>query len=189
MGDGKSWAADEEKRAADEARMAKRLVETRHALLALAEREAEQYVPIFKAEDATTASVRNTACKTVLQLGSSLEGDECPNCENGVLDKDLAGNLCCTGECGCIFPAGTTKLEDPAEKDLIDDEMINHPSHYNNGSIECIDYIEDQELNYHAGCAVKYIARYRFKGTPVKDLRKASWYLLRLANRLEAKEK
>ena len=83
--------------------------------------------------------------------------------------------------------ASIAKLEDPAKKDLVDDEMINHPSHYNNGSIECIDYIEDQGFGYHVGCAVKYCARYRFKGTPVKDLRKAAWYLLRMADRLEAK--
>ena len=79
------------------------------------------------------------------------------------------------------------KIEDPSEKDLVEDDMINHPQHYNNGSIECIDYIEDQGFGYHVGCAVKYCARYRFKGTPIKDLKKAAWYLLRLADRLEKK--
>ena len=82
----------------------------------------------------------------------------------------------------------SNKIEDPSKKDLVEDKNINHPSHYNNGSIECIDFIEDQGLNYHAGCALKYICRYRFKGTPVQDLRKAAWYLLRLADQIEVQD-
>lgn len=65
-------------------------------------------------------------------------------------------------------------------------ESINHPSHYNSGSIECIDYLEDQRFGFHAGNAIKYIARYRHKNSPVEDLRKAAWYCLRLAERIEA---
>lgn len=38
-------------------------------------------------------------------------------------------------------------------------EMVNHPSHYNDGKIEVIDFIEDKHLNFHRGNAVKYIAR------------------------------
>ena len=64
-------------------------------------------------------------------------------------------------------------------------EAIDHPSHYNAGKIECIDYIEDQGLGFCAGNAVKYIARHRFKGTPAEDLRKAAWYCLRLAEMFE----
>jgi hypothetical protein len=77
------------------------------------------------------------------------------------------------------------KVEDPVAKDLVGEAAIDHPVHYNNGAIECIDYIEDQRLGYKAGAAVKYIARYRFKGKPVEDLKKAAWYLLRLAQKIE----
>jgi hypothetical protein len=58
------------------------------------------------------------------------------------------------------------------------EDKINHPVHYTHG-IECIDFIESQDLGYHAGNAVKYITRYRFKNG-VEDLKKARWYLDRL---------
>lgn len=56
-------------------------------------------------------------------------------------------------------------------------EEINHPAHYNFGRLEVIDVIEDWQLGYRLGNAVKYIARAEHKGTPLKDLEKARWYL------------
>ncbi|MDY2737114.1 DUF3310 domain-containing protein, partial [Intestinibacter sp.] len=38
-------------------------------------------------------------------------------------------------------------------------DKVNHPAHYNTGKIEVIDYIEDQDLNFHLGNVVKYISR------------------------------
>ena len=38
-------------------------------------------------------------------------------------------------------------------------DSVNHPSHYTDGKIEVIDFIEDKCLNFHRGNAVKYIAR------------------------------
>ena len=35
---------------------------------------------------------------------------------------------------------------------------INHPSYYS-GKIEVIDYIEDHQMNFNRGNAVKYISR------------------------------
>lgn len=67
--------------------------------------------------------------------------------------------------------------------------QVNHPSHYNQGSIECIDAIEDWGLGFNDGNAVKYICRARHKGTQEKDLEKAIWYLKReLANCRQSKE-
>jgi len=57
---------------------------------------------------------------------------------------------------------------------------VDHPSHYNQGKIEVIDFIEDQNLGFHEGSAVKYICRYPHKGRPIEDLEKAVWYLQRL---------
>lgn len=37
--------------------------------------------------------------------------------------------------------------------------QVDHPSHYNNGKIEVIDFIEDKNLNFHRGNAIKYIPR------------------------------
>ncbi len=64
-------------------------------------------------------------------------------------------------------------------------EAVNHPKHYNQGKIEAIDFIEDQEFNFSVGNAVKYICRYRWKGTPVQDMEKAIWYLQRELNRMK----
>ncbi len=60
-------------------------------------------------------------------------------------------------------------------------DPIRHPSHYNAGKIEVIEFIEDQGLNFSRGNAVKYIARAGKKAnTPEKqDLEKAIWYLQR----------
>ena len=53
------------------------------------------------------------------------------------------------------------------------------PAYYTRGSIECWDYIRDQGLNYHLGCAVKYICRAGFKdaNSKTQDLKKAIHYL------------
>lgn len=57
---------------------------------------------------------------------------------------------------------------------------IKKAKHYNQHKIEVIDVIEDWNLNFSEGCVVKYIARYKHKGTPKKDLEKAKYYLNRL---------
>lgn len=38
-------------------------------------------------------------------------------------------------------------------------DNVNHPSHYTDGNIEVIDYIEDKQLGFHLGNVVKYISR------------------------------
>ena len=38
-------------------------------------------------------------------------------------------------------------------------DSVNHPSHYTDGKIEVIDFIEDKGLNFHRGNAAKYISR------------------------------
>lgn len=57
------------------------------------------------------------------------------------------------------------------------EDVINHPSHYTRGNIEVIDFIEDQQLPYHLGNVIKYIARAGHKGDKLEDLKKARWYL------------
>ena len=41
----------------------------------------------------------------------------------------------------------------------MENDIINHPSHYTQGKIEVIDFIEDKGFNYHRACAIKYISR------------------------------
>lgn len=68
------------------------------------------------------------------------------------------------------------------------EDVINHPSHYTRGKIEVIDFIEDQQLPYHLGNVIKYIARAGYKGDKLDDLKKARWYLDRYINEVIANE-
>ena len=57
-------------------------------------------------------------------------------------------------------------------------DAVNRPSHYAEGrQYEPIAVIEDWELSYHLGNALKYISRAGRKDDIVQDLRKAAWYL------------
>ena len=69
-------------------------------------------------------------------------------------------------------------------------DNVNHPSHYTNGNIEVIDFIEAKNLPYHLDNAVKYISR-AGKKDPEKtaeDLQKAVWYLNRYIELLNKPE-
>lgn len=73
-----------------------------------------------------------------------------------------------------------------------DHDSVNHPSHYTQGGIECIEAIKasmthEEFCGYLKGCAQKYLWRYKHKGNPVEDLKKASWYLDRLIKEEESK--
>jgi nicotinic acid phosphoribosyltransferase len=62
---------------------------------------------------------------------------------------------------------------------------VHSPSHYMHGKKETIDVIRDcmESDEYHGylkGNVLKYVSRYKFKGEPLEDLQKASWYLNRL---------
>ncbi len=64
-------------------------------------------------------------------------------------------------------------------------DNINNPPHYTSGKIEVIDYIEDKNLNFHMGNAVKYISRAGKKGDYIEDIQKAIWYLNREIKRVK----
>ena len=70
-------------------------------------------------------------------------------------------------------------------------DNVNHPAHYTEGKIECIDYIQDKLTEefrgYIKGNVLKYITREKHKNGD-EDLRKAKWYLDRLVSRLNKKE-
>lgn len=72
-------------------------------------------------------------------------------------------------------------IEELGESSFWEHDSVEHPSHYCDGSIEVIDYIEDKGFGYHLGNAIKYISR-AGKKDPAKeteDLRKAVWYIER----------
>lgn len=71
-------------------------------------------------------------------------------------------------------------------------DMVNHPAHYCQGGIECIDAIKAATVNkrgIEAVCVanvVKYVWRYESKNG-LEDVKKAQFYLNRLIAELEAK--
>ena len=63
-------------------------------------------------------------------------------------------------------------------------DIVDHPPHYNQAGIECIDAIEaalgaENFEFYLQGNVMKYLWRYRYKNG-VEDLHKAKWYLEKL---------
>jgi hypothetical protein len=63
-------------------------------------------------------------------------------------------------------------------------DPVNHPSHYTDGGIETIDYLEaklgpDGFRAFCLGNALKYVSRAGKKGDLKQDLSKAIWYLRR----------
>ena len=69
------------------------------------------------------------------------------------------------------------------------EDVVNSPSHYNNGSIECIEGIQasmstEAFAGYLKGNCMKYLWRYDYKGKPVEDLQKAQCYLTKLIKEL-----
>lgn len=68
-------------------------------------------------------------------------------------------------------------------------DVVNHPPHYTEGGIECIEAIEaqltaEEYRGYLKGNCVKYLWRERHKGG-VESLKKARWYMDRLIQYLE----
>ena len=69
-------------------------------------------------------------------------------------------------------------------------DNVNHPNHYNQGGIECIDAIKAATVGktgieaFCVGNAIKYLWRYEEKNG-VEDVKKAKWYIERLIKDLE----
>ena len=79
-------------------------------------------------------------------------------------------------------PAVVKKYEDFVTKS---EDVVNSPSHYNYGKVECIEAIEESMSSvafkgYLKGNCMKYLWRYDYKGKQVEDLQKAGWYLQKL---------
>ena len=55
---------------------------------------------------------------------------------------------------------------------------VSNPSHYTYGAWQPKDFSRAWGLNFNLGSAVKYITRYRDKGNPEIDLKKANEFLL-----------
>lgn len=69
-------------------------------------------------------------------------------------------------------------------------DNVNHPAHYTQGGIECIEAIEAATVGLEgieavcAGNAIKYIWRWKQKNG-IEDLKKAIWYINKLIKEKE----
>jgi|TARA_R100000329_G_C7608149_1_gene215738 hypothetical protein len=79
------------------------------------------------------------------------------------------------------FEKGETAIETRKIKSKKD--MVNHPPHYNQSGIECLDAIQaatDEGFEYYLqGNVMKYLWRYRYKNG-IEDIDKAIFYLNKL---------
>ena len=136
--------------------------------------------------------------------------DDCDNCElRKKYDKETD---VFTDEAGCVFDEMSDdmlnkcynwyKEIDQAAFENTEGEccgkepnvdMVNHPSHYTQGGIECIDCIKSATVGkvgieaFCVGNAIKYLFRYEEKNG-IEDVKKARWYIDRLIKELEEKE-
>lgn len=67
-------------------------------------------------------------------------------------------------------------------------DPVNNPAHYKRGRFETIEVIEDWNLGFCLGNAIKYISRAGHKdpAKEIEDLEKARWYLDRHIAALKA---
>jgi len=72
------------------------------------------------------------------------------------------------------------------------DKNVDHPDYYGgrDNPYEAIKVIEATEMDFHLGNTMKYIMRAgkKDKAKTIEDLKKASWYLQRRIELLEAEE-
>lgn len=67
------------------------------------------------------------------------------------------------------------------DDEIVENDAINSPAHYR-GLIEPIEVIEEFNLGFNLGNAIKYILRCEKKGNKKQDLQKAMWYINREIN-------
>ena len=84
-----------------------------------------------------------------------------------------------------------TNINDISTKKIYD--SVECPKHYTDSKIEVIDYIEDKNLGFALGNAIKYISRAGKKQSAdktdkektIQDLEKARWYINRRIKEIE----
>ena len=66
-------------------------------------------------------------------------------------------------------------------------DEITKPKHYTQGKVECLDAMleESSRIDFYRTQIVKYMWLLRDKGDPLKDAKKAQFYLGRLIEKLE----
>ena len=81
-------------------------------------------------------------------------------------------------------------IEEKDIQDIVQQDTINHPTHYTQGKVECIDAIESATVGkngfeaYCVGNVIKYLWRYEEKGGK-ESVEKAQWYLNKLLEQMK----
>ena len=68
----------------------------------------------------------------------------------------------------------------PNNQDSTKDSALNIQiggDHYKNYKIQPFDFIHYNNIPFAEGCIIKYICRYKNKGTPIEDLKKIKHYV------------
>jgi hypothetical protein len=104
------------------------------------------------------------------------------------LDVELTTVSLAAEEINERLKGSTLRKDDPygarkVIKEIQEREMVNHPDHYQGNKFEVIDVIEDYNLGFSLGNAIKYILRADKKGARKQDLKKAIWYIQREIDR------
>lgn len=100
--------------------------------------------------------------------------------------KKSAGGCTWFSEKGPIYISNTGEMKPAFVNGLphfnyekIHEDVVNDPPHYKGNTLQSIDIIEDFQLGFNLGNAIKYILRCNKKGKKNEDLEKAIWYITR----------
>ena len=70
----------------------------------------------------------------------------------------------------------------------VEEEPVDQQSHYTRFTIQPLEFCKANNLGYLEGNVIKYVCRYPYKGTPLRDLQKARDYIDHLIDRLEQEQ-
>ena len=115
--------------------------------------------------------------------------DECHGCNICLLEKFSGGVMCdfdkwSNDKLAIAYDHVYKNMDENVQ------DMVNHPQHYTQGGIECIDALKAATVGkrgIEAVCVanvIKYLWRYEEKNG-IEDVRKAKWYIERLLKELE----
>lgn len=133
--------------------------------------------------------------------------DECNGCDVCLLEKFSGGVMCDFDKWSDdklaiaydhVYKNGEARLDgdhlknEEVKMDENVPDMVNHPKHYTQGGIECIDALKAATVGkrgIEAVCVanvIKYLWRYEEKNG-IEDVRKAKWYIERLLKEMGEK--
>ena len=115
--------------------------------------------------------------------------DDCHGCNICLLEKFSGGVMCdfdkwSNDKLAIAYDHVYKNMDENVQ------DMVNHPQHYTQGGIECIDALKAATVGkrgIEAVCVanvIKYLWRYEEKNG-IEDVRKAKWYIERLLKELE----